>query len=59
MKNLENFSIRRLTGFIRNENLRELIRYWLLFTMLLVSIASLALHGILTRENNPFFYANF
>jgi len=59
MKNLDNLSTGYLFGFIRNKGLRYLLRYWLLFTLLLVSIASLAFYGILSTESNPFFYANF
>jgi hypothetical protein len=35
------------------------LRYSLLFVMLLIAVASIALRGILVGEANPFFYANF
>ena len=35
------------------------LKYTVLFTMLLLSIASLSLNIILSTQANPFFYANF
>jgi len=35
------------------------LKYSMLFTMLLLSIASLALNRIIATESIPFFYANF
>lgn len=36
-----------------------LIKYTILFTMLLLALASKALYSIIAKESNPFFYANF
>jgi hypothetical protein len=35
------------------------LRYLLLFFLLFMSVASVALHNIIAVESNPFFYANF
>lgn len=35
------------------------LRYTLLFSLLLISLASMALNNIIATESNPFFYANF
>lgn len=35
------------------------LKYTVLFTMLLLSLASTALFNIISTESNPFFYANF
>lgn len=35
------------------------IKYTILFTMLLLSLASKSLYSLIARESNPFFYANF
>ncbi|MCB5272295.1 MAG: hypothetical protein LHW56_10685 [Candidatus Cloacimonetes bacterium] len=35
------------------------LKYTVLFTLLLLSIASMALNRIIATESNPFFYANF
>lgn len=35
------------------------LKYTALFTLLLLSIASMALNRIIATESNPFFYANF
>ena len=40
-------------------NLRFFLKYTFLFTLLLLALASLALHRIIALEANPFFYANF
>ena len=36
-----------------------LLKYTVLFTMLLLSVASLSLNSILSKQANPFFYATF
>jgi hypothetical protein len=35
------------------------LRYTMLFTMLWLALASMALYNIIATESNPFFYANF
>ncbi|GAB1468153.1 hypothetical protein MASR2M64_08590 [Candidatus Cloacimonadota bacterium] len=42
-----------------HSNLKFFLRYTLLFTMLLLSLAFMALNRIVSTEANPFFYANF
>jgi len=40
-------------------NLRFFLKYTILFTMLILSLAMLSLNRIISTEANPFFYANF
>ena len=35
------------------------LKYTMLFTIMLLSIASMALNRVIATESNPFFYANF
>jgi len=43
----------------KHPDLRFFLRYTLLFTMLFLSLASMAFYRIIATESNPFFYANF
>jgi len=50
----------RFTFYLsKHPNLSFFLRYTLLFTMLFMSLAAMALHRIIASESNPFFYANF
>jgi len=44
---------------IKYPNLAFFLKYIGLFTLLLLSITSMALYKIIAVESNPFFYANF
>ena len=51
---------RKAASFLRlHQELSFFIKYTVLFTMLFLSLASLALNRIIATESNPFFYANF
>jgi len=50
---------RLLTFLGKHPDLLFFLKYTALFTMLLLSIASMALNRIIATESNPFFYANF
>lgn len=57
---LDNFYMKLIGNiFRRNELLRIFPRYFLIFFLILLSLASYALLRIIARESNPFFYANF
>jgi|GEM_PF-1495685 hypothetical protein len=43
----------------RQSELVFFLRYIALFTLLLISLASMALNRIIVSESNPFFYADF
>lgn len=40
-------------------DLKFFLRYFFVFLLFFLSIASLSLLTIITKESNPFFYANF
>jgi len=44
---------------LKHPNLAFFLKYIGLFTLLLLSIASMAFYRIIATESNPFFYANF
>ncbi len=43
----------------KHKNVSFVIKYTVLFTILLISLASMALNRIMDAQANPFFYANF
>lgn len=43
----------------KHPHLAFFFKYAGLFTLLLLSLASMALYNIISTESNPFFYANF
>jgi len=49
----------RLLSFIKNDDLRLFVKYFLLSFILFTSIVSLCMHLIIANESNPFFYATF
>jgi hypothetical protein len=44
---------------LTHPNLAFFLKYICLFTLLLLSVASMAFYKIIATESNPFFYANF
>ena len=48
-----------MLAFINNNRLKLLFKWYILILLLLISISSIAIMGILNKESNPFFYANF
>jgi hypothetical protein len=51
---------RMIWGYLhRHKNLLFLLKYTILFTVLLLSLASMSLNRILSSQSNPFFYGNF
>lgn len=48
-----------IANIYRRKLLFIFIKYTVLFTILLLSIASLAMYHIISDKLNPFFYANF
>ena len=59
MMNINSHILRIAAYFQRHPDLSFFLKYTGLFTLLLLSIASLALNRIIATESNPFFYANF
>ena len=49
----------RLLRFTENPNWAFFIKYLILFSLLLISLASISLLVILKEEIKPFFYATF
>lgn len=44
---------------IKNIALSFFLRYFFLLTLLFLTIASIALRGVISAESNPFFYVGF
>jgi hypothetical protein len=57
--NWQNSSLEQLLSFIKNDDLRFLVKYTILFTLLFSALAGMALLRVISTEVNPFFYANF
>ena len=56
----DNFFMERFENiFQRNELLGFFLRYFVIFVLLLLSLASYALLRMIAFESNPFFYAHF
>ncbi len=52
--------MRRLWRIVRShERLAFLLKYFGLFVLLFLSVASVCLYDIIATQSNPFFYARF
>ena len=53
------FYMKYLKHILQKEEIRYFIKYLILFSMLFLALAAMALNKIISIESNPFFYQGF